>query len=138
MRFSLPPIVVSLGLIVPHRSPFTEGYPELALPARSVQEPQHCPWSTVFWNCRMVHPGKYIRDVVHYRVVVMGSRKAYVLLTFRSITFFDASRSYGLVAGSGKTILWYVSPQVHEFAACSCFQLARLSFKKSRRNATVD
>jgi hypothetical protein len=33
---SLPPIVVSLGLIVPHRSPFAEGYPELALPARPV------------------------------------------------------------------------------------------------------
>jgi len=31
----------------------------------------------------------------------------------RSIAFFDASRPYGLVAGSGKTILWYVSPQVY-------------------------
>ena len=137
---SLPPIVVSLGLIVPHRSPFAEGYPELALPARSVQEPQHCSWSTVRRNCRMVHPWKHIREVVHNGVVVMDSRKAYVVLTFRSITFFDASWPFGLVAGSGKTILWYVSPQVHEFAAsrCSCCQLARLSSKKSRRNATAD
>jgi hypothetical protein len=74
----------------------------------------------------MVHPGQHIREVVHNRVIVMDSRKAYVFVASRSIAFPDAPWSYELVAGSGKTILWYVSPQIREFAACSCQQLARL------------
>jgi len=68
----------------------------------------------------MVHPGQYIREVEHNGINVVDPRKAYVFFASRYIAFSDASWSYGLVAGSGKSILWYVSPQVHEFAACSC------------------
>ena len=125
-ELSLPPIVASSGLIVPHRLPFTEGYPELAIPARSVQEPQHCSWSSTRWNRRMVHPGQHIREVEHNRIIVVDPREAYVIFEFRSIASFDASLPYGLVAGSGKTILWYVSPQVCGFSACSYCQLAQL------------
>jgi hypothetical protein len=68
----------------------------------------------------MVYPGQHIREVVHNGIIVMDPRKAYVIFAFRSITIFDFSWPYVLVAGSGKTILWYVSPQVHGFAAYSC------------------
>ncbi len=68
----------------------------------------------------MVHPGQHIREMVHNGIIVMDPRKAYVFFTFLPIAIFDSSRPYGLVAGSGKTILWYVSPQVHGFAAYSC------------------
>jgi len=93
-ELSLPPNVSSSGLIMPHRSPFTEGYPELALPTRSVPEPQHCSQSPTRWNRRMVHSGQHIREVVHNRIIVMDSRKAYVYFSFRSIAFFNASRPY--------------------------------------------
>ena len=42
-----------------------------------------------------------------------GSMESVCPFRIRSSAFFDASRPYGLVAGSGKTILWYVSPQVY-------------------------
>jgi len=69
----------------------------------------------------MVHPGQHIREVVHNGIIVMDPWKAYVFSAFRSIAFFDASWPYELVAGSGKTILWCVSPQVCGSVACSCY-----------------
>jgi hypothetical protein len=41
-----------------------------------------------------------------------GSTESVCLLTFRSIAVFDDSRPNKLVAGSGKSVLWYVLPQV--------------------------
>ena len=120
------PIVASSGLTVLHRTPFTEGYPELALPTRPVQQSQYCPWSPTRWNGRVVYPEQHIREVVYNRIIVVDSRKAYVYFASRSIAFSDASRPYELVAGSGKTILWYVLWQVRGFASCLCHQLARL------------
>jgi hypothetical protein len=44
---------------------------------------------------------------------IHGKRMSF--FAFRSIAFFDAFRPCEHVAGSGKTILWYVSPQVWIF-----------------------
>ena len=74
----------------------------------------------------MVHPGQLIREVDHNRIIVMGTWKAYVFFISRSIAIVDISWPNGLVAGSGKTVLWYVPARVREFAALLCYQLARL------------
>jgi hypothetical protein len=63
----------------------------------------------------MVHPGHHIREVDHNGIIVMGPRKAYVSFAFQSIPFFDDLGSHGLVAGSGKTVLWYVSRKSMDF-----------------------
>ena len=74
----------------------------------------------------MVHPGQLIREVDHNRVIVMGPWKAYVFSYLGPLPFFDISWPNKLVAGSGKTVLWYVPPRVRDFATLLCCQLARL------------
>jgi len=64
----------------------------------------------------MVHPRQHIREVDHNRIVVMDPWKAYVVFASQFIAFSDASWPYERVAGSGKTVLWYVLPQVHGFS----------------------
>jgi len=74
----------------------------------------------------MVHPGQRIREVDNNRILVMGTWKAYVFFISRFIAISDISWPNKLVAGSGKTVLWYVLPRVREFAALLCCELARL------------
>jgi len=86
-ELSLPPIIASPGLIVPYRSPFTEGCPELALPARSVQEP-----TTLLMESNTMEPPNGSSRAAHSRNGSQqdhcyGSWKACVSLAFLSINF---------------------------------------------------
>jgi hypothetical protein len=81
----------------------------MAVPSRSMEEPQHCPWISAQWNGNLVYPRKRIlgMEVIWTEFSFMDSWKASV--SHCNLLRVAETKKFSPIAGAGKSVLWYIN-----------------------------
>src|SRR5712691_12653778 len=95
----------------------------MALPSRSVNQSQHCTEGPSRGDINLVFPGQHFRALEVIAFSPLGPWQTYAPLAFHYSTYSPV-----LIAGSGKSVLWFVIS-----CCCGLYRLKLSQFRDNRR-----